>query len=130
MGKILKITLVLILIFVFLKFFGGVVDRGLYQLIHKEKLIEAPKDKINCLKKGGTWGRWGLSRNDYCQIPFKVGGNYCVTGFMCASGRCIRRYNFGRSIPLGAGVCTKYPQAYGCTEELHFGVAGMGICRD
>ena len=130
MGKILKIIFVLILIFVFLKIFGGVMDRGLYQFVHHEKLIEAPKDKTTCLKKGGTWKAWGLYPAEFCQIPYVDGGKTCFSGFMCPSGVCIRRYNFGRSMPFGTGFCTTYPSTFGCTEELHFGMASGGICRD
>lgn len=130
MGKILKIIFVLLLLTVCLKFFGSAVDRGLYQLLHQEKVITAPKDKTNCLKKGGTWGAWGLFPNEFCQIPFADGGKSCFSGFMCGSGKCIRGYNFRDALPVGVGQCTKYPSTFGCTQEINFGVAGSAICRD
>lgn len=130
MGKILKIIIVLLLILVFLKFFGSTVDGAIYKALHSEKIITAPKDKTACLKKGGVWKEWGLFPKKFCQIPFVDGEKKCFSGFMCESGSCIRRYNFGRSLPFGTGFCTTYPSTFGCTEELHFGVAGAGFCRD
>lgn len=133
--KIVKIIIVLIVVSViFLSLRHTIlpfIDKTLSSLLRNSITTGSNyKTKEECLRVGGDWGRAGLFPKEFCRIPMKDFGNRCFAGVQCEAGSCLSEFRFRGGFPFGLGLCPKYTQVFGCTEEVHFGLKTSAICRD
>ncbi len=82
--------------------------------------------KEECAHQGGLWRKWGLSRQEYCQIPVSDGGKSCTDGSQCSLGNCIAKNG---AVP---GECQTYRATFGCITFVKNGVADKknAVCVD
>lgn len=122
-------------IFVLLCFFipsiSFSIDAFITRLFHaKFESGTIYKTKEQCQSNKGVWGKAGLFPTEFCRIPTGDAGKWCIAGFQCNAGVCLAKYQFRKGPLFTTGQCPGYSIYFGCTQEVHFGFASQGICRD
>jgi len=135
--KILKIIFWITVILIALAFSRTwllpALDNGLYKLLAKnvsQNTGPVPDNQEQCVAEGGDWGRAGLAPKETCRFPAADAGKYCLAGFQCQFGQCLGKLNLRKPAVFATGVCARYPVTFGCSQTVHFGLTGSGICRD
>jgi hypothetical protein len=124
-------TGILILLFILRSLIFPSLDSSMASLMHKNIRSGSEfKTKEECENNKGDWAKAGLFPQEFCRIPMSDVGKKCIAGFQCSAGTCISGYRFRDNPVLTVGVCPKYVQTFGCTQEVHFGFTSRAICRD
>lgn len=105
------------------QFNGGTWKDGVCY-IPEEQLLRMKKDEEACLKKGGTWGRLGLSLKEECNLPTSDGGKKCTDSSEC-DGSCI-----GEREGVTSGKCSDRTIVKGCYPFVENGKASGILCAD
>lgn len=106
----------------------GYADNFIYQTLNKSKTSSLYVNSLQeCSQIGGKWEKLGMLQKEQCQIYSKDANKPCFAGFQCDLGSCEASINSG---PLALGKCSSVLRRYGCSTEIHFGIAGTSICVD
>jgi hypothetical protein len=136
MKKIIKIILLLvgllILIYIGRNSVFPALDKGIYNLVKLKNLKTGvpPDNQETCLTEGGDWVKSGLAPKETCRFPSDDFNKFCLSGFQCYYGNCVKKLDLRNPSFFGSGRCPKYQAVYGCLQNVHFGVSDSGICRD
>lgn len=82
--------------------------------------------KDDCLSHGGTWQRWGLAPEEFCQIPMKDAGKICTDNSECSARKCLADTQANAS----SGYCAQYNQVFGCYATVEHGKISQAVCVD
>ena len=87
-------------------------------------LDEHALTRAECEARGGSFKRWGLSGEEFCQVPAADAGTRCPDGSMCSLGKCITTSH------ASPGGCQEYRLTFGCFATVTHGTVGSVVCVD
>jgi hypothetical protein len=103
----------------------------------KANLTPAPKNKTDCEKLHGKWGRAGIFPQEFCNMPTKDANKVCNDTSEC-EGDClanltkdqIERTWRGKETIYTSGKCSAWRMVFGCKPIVRNGTVKGLFCQD